>query len=225
MWNYEAHRLVDRELEVIFENLISFKDGSSGQEAQIPQLAAVQIFDISQSSVISSRWHYRCYLVDNTSVVYLRILIVLSPLIVLQPFLEFTKNWRWWSSFSLTLDQISSKVSGVFILSASPKARDRQLSLCQLVLSLEMNTSSVTSGSTLLCWLCRGPITLCPCDCLCPVNHKLSLWAWSWRRVPAFFFHSKCSVHELDICSLFILGVSWLTRQALKPHWAQLQYG
>lgn len=54
----KAHRLVDKELEVTVENLIGFKDGSSGQEAQLSQLAVVQIFDISQSSVISSRWLY-----------------------------------------------------------------------------------------------------------------------------------------------------------------------
>lgn len=173
------------------------------------------LLSVLAGSIDALGWQHKFCLLENTHSAF--------PLLVLQPFLEFTKNWRWWSSFSLTLDQISSKVSGVFILSVSPKARDRQLSLCQLVLSLEMNTSSVTSGSTLLCWLCRGPITLCPCDRLCLVNCKLSLWAWSWRRVPAFFFHSKCSVHELDICSLFILG--WLARQALKPHWAQLHYG
>lgn len=33
VWNYETHRLVDKELEVTVENLIGFKDGSSGQEA------------------------------------------------------------------------------------------------------------------------------------------------------------------------------------------------
>lgn len=48
--------------EVTAENLFGFKDGSSGQETQIPKHATVQIFDVSQSSVVGSCWPYGCSL-------------------------------------------------------------------------------------------------------------------------------------------------------------------
>lgn len=110
------------------------------------------------------------------------------------------------------------KISRVFIVSA--KVSNRQHSLCQLVQS----TSSLTSDSIPLCWLCRWSCN-CPCELLCHINCKL-LGSMVLRKSSCFLLSSE--VHELGVpcfpskdsgvsCFLAFLA-------SMEPPWTQVQY-